>query len=497
MRLALVPAAALLLLAGTACGERSEPTGALVQSYPVTVQGTGDATVVEAAPKRIVPVGAGPREILKALGLDRRTTTVDDALVGLPLVDAIRHAKPDLIVAAAETDPLDLARARSATHAPVYVEPGGSVGDVVQAIGDIGLLTGRPVQARRLTARIEAKRQAVAKAVAGTPLVTAFVDTGGFSTISSRTLLGDLIALAHGTSVAGASPEQGPFPVKRLMQLDPGVYLATAGSGRTLAQLRARAGVKRLQARPLRPLRGAARGCDGRRASGRRGARAGRANSAPPVRGGKLAGWLALVGSLAALNYASRFSSGKPPADSLYRYDTALSGLVFYALTLGIVLLIARGLTPAELGLRRPASWPRALGFTLGVLVALLIAESLLENLLHGAREQGLEPAHWNSAKAVQFALNAAVVVLAAPLVEEFTFRGVGFRLLSPFGAVVAVLGTSVAFAADHGLVEGFPALFLFGVAVALVRLRTGSLYPGMLLHASFNAFALAVAVAR
>ena len=232
MRLALVPVAALLLLAGTACGERSEPTGALVQSYPVTVQGTGDATVVEAAPKRIVPVGVGPREILKALGL----------------VDAIRHAKPDLIVAAAETDPLDLARARSATHAPVYVEPGGSVGDVVQAIGDIGLLTGRPVQARRLTARIEAKRQAVAKAVAGTPLVTAFVDTGGFATISSRTLLGDLIALAHGTSVAGASPEQGPFPVKRLMQLDPGVYLATAGSGRTLAQLRARAGVKRLQA---------------------------------------------------------------------------------------------------------------------------------------------------------------------------------------------------------------------------------------------------------
>jgi len=215
------------------------------------------------------------------------------------------------------------------------------------------------------------------------------------------------------------------------------------------------------------------------------------------VRGGKLAGWLALVGSLAALNYASRFSSGKPPADSLYRYDTALSGLVFYALTLGIVLLIARGLSRTELALRAPDSWPRALGFTLGVLIALLIAESLLESLLHGAREQGLEPAHWDSSRALQFALNAAVVVIVAPIVEELTFRGVGFRLLAPFGTMVAVVGTAVAFAADHGLVEGFPALFLFGLAVALVRLRTGSLYPGMLLHASFNAFALAVAVAR
>ena len=215
------------------------------------------------------------------------------------------------------------------------------------------------------------------------------------------------------------------------------------------------------------------------------------------MRGGKLAGWLALVGSLAALNYASRFSSGKPPADSLYRYDTALSGLVFYALTLGIVLLIARGLTRTELALRAPDSWPRALGFALGVLVALLIAESLLESLLHGAREQGLEPAHWDSSKALQFALNAAVVVIVAPIVEELTFRGLGFWLLAPFGTIVAVVGTAVAFAADHGLVEGFPALFLFGLAVALVRLRTGSLYPGMLLHASFNAFALAVAVAR
>jgi len=215
------------------------------------------------------------------------------------------------------------------------------------------------------------------------------------------------------------------------------------------------------------------------------------------VRGGKLAGWFALVGSLAALNYASRFSSGKPPADSLYRYATAISGLVFYAITLGIVLVIARGMSRSELGLRRPASWPRALGFTLVILVALLIAETLLESLLHGAKEQGLEPAHWDPSRALPFALNAAVVVIAAPIVEDLTFRGVGFRLLAPLGTIVAVLGTALAFAADHGLVEGFPALFLFGLAVVIVRLRTGSLYPGMMLHATFNAFALAVAVAR
>ena len=215
------------------------------------------------------------------------------------------------------------------------------------------------------------------------------------------------------------------------------------------------------------------------------------------MRNRKLAGWLGLVSALAALNYASRFTSGKPPPDTLYRYDTAISGVVFYAITLALLLWIARGMTREELGLRSPRSWSRGLGFAFATLVVLLVVEVALEAVLHGTQEQGLEPSHWEPSKAVPFALNAVVVGIAAPVVEEFTFRGVGFALLARFGTVVAVVGTAAAFAADHGLVEGFPALFLFGVAVALVRLRTGSLYPGMLLHASFNAFALAVAVAR
>jgi ABC-type Fe3+-hydroxamate transport system substrate-binding protein len=249
MRAALVGAAALLLLAGTACGERMEPTRRLVQVFPVTVQGAGERpTVVRSAPRRIVPVGAGPRQILEGLGLKRRTVTVNDTLVGLPLVGAIRQAKPDLIVASGDTDPLDLARARTATHAAVYVEPSSSLDDVVEAIGDIGLATGQPLEARRLTAAIEAKRRAVAAELSKTKVVTVFVDDGDFSTISTRSLLGGLLGEARGRSVAGPSPEQGPFPLRRLRQLDPDVYLATVESGRTLRQLRSNPGTKHLRA---------------------------------------------------------------------------------------------------------------------------------------------------------------------------------------------------------------------------------------------------------
>jgi ABC-type Fe3+-hydroxamate transport system substrate-binding protein len=249
VRVALAAVAVVLLLAGTACGERKEPTGALAENYPVTVQGGGDRpTVVNAAPRRIVPVGAGPRQILRSLGLGRRVVTVNDTLVGLPLVDAIRKAKPDLLVASSGTDPLDLARARAATKSQVYVEPSSSLDDLVQAIGEIGLITGKPIEARHLTAAIQAKRRAVAARLSRAKVVTVFVDDGDFSTISSRTLLGNLIAEARGRSIAGPSPEQGPFPISRLKQLDPDFYLATAASGRTLKQLRSRPGTRALRA---------------------------------------------------------------------------------------------------------------------------------------------------------------------------------------------------------------------------------------------------------
>ena len=249
MRTAALCCAAALLIAGTACGERKEPTGPLVQVYPVTVQGAGERpAVVGGVPHRIVPLGAGPRMILKALGLQARVVHVNDSLVGLPLVAQIRHAKPDLIVASSDTDPLDLARARSSTHAAVYVEPSGSLADVARAIGDIGLLTGEPVAARHVSAKILAARKKVEKRVSGTPVVSVFVDEGGFTTVSAQSLLGDLVREARGTSVAGGSPEQGPFPLKRLAKLNPQAYVATSDSGITLAKLRRNALTRKLRA---------------------------------------------------------------------------------------------------------------------------------------------------------------------------------------------------------------------------------------------------------
>ena len=58
-----------------------------------------------------------------------------------------------------------------------------------------------------------------------------------------------------------------------------------------------------------------------------------------------------------------------------------------------------------------------------------------------------------------------------------------------------AILITGLAFGLAHGLVLGLPVLSVFGITLGWLRWKTGSVYPGMCVHALFNAAALAAAV--
>jgi membrane protease YdiL (CAAX protease family) len=211
----------------------------------------------------------------------------------------------------------------------------------------------------------------------------------------------------------------------------------------------------------------------------------------------RLAGWIALVGAVAALGYAARASGSKTPHDAVYHYDTAVNEIGFFLVILAVVLGIAAGADRRRLfALRRPRSWRRALWIALGVLVAVWILNAGLNPLLHPGREQGLAPSGWKTGHAGAFAANVVAFALVGPVVEELTFRGLGFSLLERFGRTAAVLLVGVAFGLWHGLVEALPILVALGIGLAYLRARTGSLYPGLLLHVGFNALALGLAVA-
>ncbi len=210
----------------------------------------------------------------------------------------------------------------------------------------------------------------------------------------------------------------------------------------------------------------------------------------------RIVSWLSLVGALVVLGYAGRLEGGKPPEDALYRYDTAIGGIVIYLILIAVVLWIGRGLPRKEFfALRRPPSWPKALGLALAGYVAIFVGAGLLLIGLDAGDEQGLTPEEWDSSRAGPYAANFLAVALVGPVVEELVYRGAGMSLFLRFGPVVAVAATALGFGLGHGLVLALPALVLFGVVTALLRLRTRSVYPSMLVHCAFNATSLIVAV--
>ena len=209
---------------------------------------------------------------------------------------------------------------------------------------------------------------------------------------------------------------------------------------------------------------------------------------------GRLFAWAGLVAFLIAIEYAARLSGGTPDRNVLYRYSTAAGSVLIYLILLGVVLGIAGG--RGLLALRRPSvSCGKALGMGLLLLIGTWIAIAILDHFLHGAREQGLTPKGWEPAHAGAYAANFVAIAIVAPFVEELTFRGLGFSLLERYGKWFAIVAVGVAFGLAHGLVEALPELALFGCALAWLRARTGSVFPGMLLHGTFNAISLIAAV--
>ncbi|MDX6539965.1 MAG: protease family protein [Gaiellales bacterium] len=199
----------------------------------------------------------------------------------------------------------------------------------------------------------------------------------------------------------------------------------------------------------------------------------------------------------ATLSYTLRFTSGKPPKDFLYKWSTVVGTLFQFAIIAAIIYGIA-GLSHDRRGvfaLRRPTSWRTAIKVGIGVGIGILILTLILTPLLEPGREQGVTPDTWQPEHAAAYIANGFVVAVVAPIVEELTFRGLGYSLLARYGRWVAIVGTGLAFALAHGLVDAFPILAAFGCGLAYLRSRVDSVYPGMIVHGLFNAIALTVAV--
>lgn len=210
---------------------------------------------------------------------------------------------------------------------------------------------------------------------------------------------------------------------------------------------------------------------------------------------GRLIAWLTVVGLLAAANFVGN-ATESPPKNAVFQWSTVANQGTFIVILLAIMLAIAgRHHARAMFALYRPRSWPRAIGLGAALIVAVYVILAVESPLLQPGKDQGLTPSGWESGHAAQFAANFLLIACFVPIVEELTFRGLGFTLLVRYGEWPAILAVGFLFGLVHGIPAALPVFTFFGAGLAYIRSRTDSVIPGMFVHGVFNAIALIAAV--
>ena len=203
-----------------------------------------------------------------------------------------------------------------------------------------------------------------------------------------------------------------------------------------------------------------------------------------------LIGWLTLATILVVLGFFGQ-AQGESDPDLFYDYGLAISSIILYGILVVLTLWAgtAYGNPFRALGLSNfSVKWT---AIAVGLIFLVLGLSFVLEPLLHAGEEQGYAPDVWRPEQARAFFVNGLVAATVVPFAEELFFRGLGVRALTFLGSGTAIVGTALVFGLGHGLFVALPVLVAFGVALAWVRLRSDSVWPGIVAHGLFNALAL------
>jgi len=179
----------------------------------------------------------------------------------------------------------------------------------------------------------------------------------------------------------------------------------------------------------------------------------------------------------------------------------AIALILLNVAPIGLALLLANmhgRPTASDFGLRRPPL-RRAIALLLAVWAGLTTLTILWVVALGIDDEEGPLTERLGTDGTLTVLVLIVVLTILAPLGEEFLFRGYIFRALNNWrGVWPAAITTGVLFAATH--VGWLPIavmvpVVVFGIGLCLLYHWTGSLYPGIALHAIFNSIPLGAAL--
>jgi len=178
--------------------------------------------------------------------------------------------------------------------------------------------------------------------------------------------------------------------------------------------------------------------------------------------------------------------------------SAALSAFV-YSITLILVIIVPWLIkkyrtTKSDVGLTRLLSWTDILLAPAGLIVYLIFASLLiyLASLLPWFDIDQVQDVGFDQiSQRFEYILAFITLVIIAPVAEEIIFRGYLYGKLKKFVPIwVAILATSIAFAAIHGAWNLAIDTFVLGIVLCLLREITGNIWSSILLHMIKNGIA-------
>ena len=166
---------------------------------------------------------------------------------------------------------------------------------------------------------------------------------------------------------------------------------------------------------------------------------------------------------------------------------SALSGIAGLAGFACAVVLRIRTLEP--FGMRRIGKRWLLIGVLSGVVAFVLKAVVLVIVVELTGVDTGIQDVYGTggSGGILSFVLATLFLAVLTPIGEEFLFRGVVANALLRYGPVIGVVGSAVIFGLMHGINIVLPAALIAGLVAAELFRRTGSVWPGVVMHMVFN----------
>ncbi|MFE5774493.1 CPBP family intramembrane glutamic endopeptidase [Brachybacterium sp. NPDC056505] len=174
----------------------------------------------------------------------------------------------------------------------------------------------------------------------------------------------------------------------------------------------------------------------------------------------------------------------------------ALGGIIglFVSGAMGLIAFGAawalRIRSAAAFGFRRASGRQLLAGAGLGVLAAIIGSALTVAYVMLSGDMQSPQSSYQaaSTGGALSLVLTLVGGSIITPIGEESLFRGVvANALLSRYGAWIGALASAIVFALFHGINTVLPSAFMVGLFAALLFCRTGSIWPGVVLHGTNN----------